>query len=70
MRHFLSVEEALPHIESGQPDLVLSDLRLPGADGMTLVKQVKSLSPAPLMLLITAFGSVSQAVAGFETRCR
>ncbi|RUO19113.1 sigma-54-dependent transcriptional regulator [Aliidiomarina haloalkalitolerans] len=66
VRHFLSVEEALPHIESGQPDLVLSDLRLPGADGMTLVKQVKSLSPAPLMLLITAFGSVSQAVAALK----
>lgn len=66
VRHFLSVEDAWPQIESWQPDLVLSDLRLPGADGMSLVKQVQSLSPAPLMLLITAFGSVSQAVAALK----
>lgn len=66
VRHFLSVEDAWPQIERWQPDLVLSDLRLPGADGMSLVKQVKSLSPAPVMLLITAFGSVSQAVAALK----
>ncbi|MCH8502587.1 MAG: sigma-54 dependent transcriptional regulator [Aliidiomarina sp.] len=66
VRHFLSVEDAWPQIERWQPDLVLSDLRLPGADGMSLVKHVKSLSPAPLMLLITAFGSVSQAVAALK----
>lgn len=57
-----SVELALPEIERLQPDLVISDLRLPGANGMTMVPQLLKLTDAPSILLITAFGTVAQAV--------
>ncbi|MGX5915669.1 sigma-54-dependent transcriptional regulator [Aliidiomarina sp. Khilg15.8] len=57
-----SVEEALPRIERWQPDLVISDLRLPGADGMSMVPSLQRLPVVPAILLITAFGTVSQAV--------
>ena len=33
-----SAEEAVPLLEGWEPDLVLSDLRLPGADGMALLR--------------------------------
>lgn len=61
-----SAERAWPEIKSWQPDLVISDLRLPGANGMSLIPQIKSLAIAPAMLLITAFGTVSQAVAALK----
>lgn len=57
-----SVEDALPLIERWQPDLVISDLRLPGADGMSMVPSLQQLPVVPAILLITAFGTVSQAV--------
>lgn len=61
-----SVEVAVPLIESVQPDLVVSDLRLPGADGMSMVAQLLRLPEAPSILLITAFGTVAQAVEALK----
>ncbi|RAJ93577.1 sigma-54-dependent transcriptional regulator [Aliidiomarina maris] len=61
-----SVENALPLIQQVQPDLVVSDLRLPGANGMTMVPQLLQLPNAPSILLITAFGTVAQAVEALK----
>ncbi|WP_194756600.1 sigma-54-dependent transcriptional regulator [Aliidiomarina indica] len=66
VRHALSVEEAWPIVESWQPVIVVSDLRLPGADGMTLIPRLKALPDAPEVLLITAFGTVDQAVQALK----
>lgn len=66
VRHAESVEAAWPEIESWQPALVISDLRLPGADGMSLIPKIKAMPDAPAMLLITAFGTVNQAVAALK----
>ena len=61
-----SVEQALPTIEQAQPDLVVSDLRLPGANGMSMVPTLLKLPNAPSILLITAFGTVAQAVEALK----
>lgn len=61
-----SVEQALPTIEQAQPDLVVSDLRLPGANGMSMVPSLLKLPNAPSILLITAFGTVAQAVEALK----
>lgn len=61
-----SVEHALIRVETYQPDLVVSDLRLPGANGMSLVPQLLQLTQAPAILLITAFGTVAQAVEALK----
>lgn len=44
------------------PHLVLSDLRLPGADGLTLLERSRSAHAAPAFVMITAFGTIDQAV--------
>ena len=62
----VSVEEALPKLEQNTFDLVISDLRLPGRNGMTLVPELKALNHPPAILLITAFGSVNQAVQALK----
>lgn len=61
-----SAEQARRELEAWQPDLVISDLRLPGESGMQLIPFVKGLANGPAMLLITAFGSVSQAVEALK----
>jgi two-component system response regulator AtoC len=43
-------------------DLVITDLRLPGADGLTVLKATKERSPQTEVVVITAHGSVETAV--------
>ncbi len=52
-----SGEEALEKIEAQPFDLVISDLRMPGIDGLELLERVKELSPETRLILITAYGS-------------
>jgi CheY-like chemotaxis protein len=53
---------ALSKIEAGQPDVVVSDINMPGIDGLTLLERLSRLPDAPLVILITAHGSESVAV--------
>ena len=49
------------------PALLISDLRLPGADGFSLLPTVRQCSSPPAVLIITAFGSVQQAVKALQS---
>ncbi len=49
-----------------RPDLVVTDLQLPGADGMQLLESLLRLPRAPSVLMITAFGTVERAVAALK----
>ncbi|MCC5856178.1 MAG: sigma-54-dependent Fis family transcriptional regulator [Idiomarina sp.] len=64
--HAGSVETARELLPNVRPQLVISDLRLPGADGMSFIPELKALPDAPAILLITAFGTVNQAVAALK----
>ncbi len=48
---------AIQLLESESFDILLTDLRLPGEDGIHLIKRAKSLPRAPICLLMTAYGS-------------
>ncbi|RFA29841.1 sigma-54-dependent Fis family transcriptional regulator [Alkalilimnicola ehrlichii] len=61
-----SAEEALAQLSRTEPDLVISDIRLPGADGMELLERVRGIHAPPSFLVITAFGSIAQAVAALK----
>jgi CheY-like chemotaxis protein len=52
-----SAEEALAEIESHPYDLVISDLRMPGLDGLDLLAAVKQRYPNTRFILMTAYGS-------------
>ena len=53
---------ALQAVEGAPPDVVLTDVRMPGMDGRTLLAQLRERHPAVKVVLMTAFGSVDDAV--------
>jgi DNA-binding NtrC family response regulator len=57
-----SAEEALRMLEGMRPDVALVDLRLPGMDGLTLLKRIRTLHPDVETVLITAFGDADVAI--------
>ncbi|HEX9637121.1 MAG TPA: sigma-54 dependent transcriptional regulator [Acidobacteriota bacterium] len=59
---FLARHEGL-----GELDAVVTDLRMPGADGMQVLRTVKERSSAIPVLLITAYGSVENAVEAMKS---
>jgi two-component system, NtrC family, response regulator AtoC len=63
-----SGEDALASLEHHRPMLVVSDVRLPGIDGMTLLERIMERPDRnrPAFVVITAFGSVGQAVEALK----
>ena len=55
-------ETALEMIRLGMPDAVLSDVRMPGINGMELLRRAKKLDAHLPILLITAWGGIDAAV--------
>jgi DNA-binding NtrC family response regulator len=58
-----SAEAALDALGERAVDLVVSDLRLPGSSGLDLLAEVRSMEPRPAFVVITAFGTIDQAVS-------
>jgi len=54
--------EAIEFLRTENFDLVLTDLRMPRADGMSVLEAVQGKTPRPLCILLTAYGSISDAV--------
>jgi two-component system, NtrC family, response regulator HydG len=62
-----SAEEALSLVEQWQPDLVLTDLRLPGKGGLDLLKELLARDPFVEVIVLTAFGTVEVAVEAMRS---
>ena len=58
----LSGEEALTKFSVSNPHLVLTDLRMPGIDGMALFEAIRERNKAVPVIIITAHGSIPEAV--------
>ena len=58
--------EGLVILGTRQFDIVITDLRLPGADGLTILRASKERSPTTEVILITAHGSVDTAVGAIN----
>ena len=57
-----SAEAALTQLEIARPQLVLSDVRLPGRDGLALFDEVRARHPSLPVILLTAHGTIPDAV--------
>src|SRR5256714_4611106 len=57
---------AIEKLHEGQYDLVLSDLKMGGSDGLDVLRTAKALHPTSAVILMTAFGSVHTAVEAMK----
>jgi DNA-binding NtrC family response regulator len=58
--------EGLEEYRKESPDLVLADIRMPGLDGISLLEKIKALNSAANVILLTAYGSVEDAVKAMK----
>jgi Nif-specific regulatory protein len=57
---------AIEKLHEGQYDVVLSDLKMGGSDGLDVLRTAKSLQPNTAVILMTAFGSIHTAVEAMK----
>ncbi len=60
-------EAALEILEHKVVDLVVSDVNMPGMDGYALLKQIQRVWPGTPVMLMTAYGQISQAVSAMQS---
>jgi len=61
-----SGEEGIYWFGQCQPSLVITDMKMPGMDGLTVLKAIKERSPETLVIIITAFATVDVAVEAMK----
>jgi DNA-binding NtrC family response regulator len=59
---FASAEDALKAVTADYPGIVVSDIRMPGMDGMSLLRKLKSVDSTLPVIMITGHGDVPMAV--------
>ncbi|MCF8076976.1 MAG: response regulator [Desulfotignum sp.] len=57
----------LDMVKTHKPDIVLTDIRMPGMDGMALLKSVKQLFPDIEVIMITGYGDANLAIESLKT---
>jgi len=62
-----SGEEGLYWFGQAKPDLVITDMKMTGMDGLMVLKSIKERSPETLVIIITAFGTVDVAVEAMKS---
>ena len=63
---FSSADEALCALGSETPQLVVSDIRMPGESGLELLQQAKQRYPHMPVIIMTAYSDLESAVAAFQ----
>ncbi|MBW1863606.1 MAG: sigma-54-dependent Fis family transcriptional regulator, partial [Deltaproteobacteria bacterium] len=63
---FPSAETAIEAISKHPPDLVLLDIGLPGMDGIEALREIKSLYPDVLVIMITAFEDIDTVISAMK----
>lgn len=59
-------QKAIQMLESTPVDVMLTDLRMPGVDGMGLLRRAMSLPNSPVCIVMTAYGSIENAVQAMQ----
>jgi two-component system nitrogen regulation response regulator GlnG len=63
---FSSAQDALDALAASAPEVLVSDIRMPGRSGLELLQAVKSRHPAVPVIVMTAYSDLDSAVAAFQ----
>ncbi len=63
---FSSAQEVLDALKSDTPQVVVSDIRMPGASGLELLQQLKTRLPEVPVIIMTAYSDLESAVSAFQ----
>ena len=66
VRSFSKAESALDALAKDPPDLILLDVGLPGMDGIEALRQIKSINPDILVIMITAYEDVETVISAMK----
>ena len=63
---FSQPDQVLARIQHETPDVVISDIRMPGMDGISLLEKLKQYSPDLPVIIMTAYSDLDRAVSAFR----
>jgi two-component system, NtrC family, nitrogen regulation response regulator GlnG len=66
IQSFANPDDVLKKIRNEEPDVIISDIRMPGMDGITLLEKVKQQSPSVPVIIMTAYSDLERAVSAFQ----
>jgi len=58
--------KALTFLESGSFDIILADIKMPGMDGLEMLKRIKAIRKDSIVIMMTAFATVDTAVQALK----
>jgi two-component system response regulator AtoC len=62
VRFFRDAERALSSFNADSPELIVTDVRLPGINGIQLMSRIKNVNPGVPFIVFTGYGSIDHAV--------
>ena len=63
---FESGGSALTSLEDGKPDAIVTDIRMPGVDGLALLETLSGRFPDLPVIVMTAYSDLDSAVSAFQ----
>ncbi|HFQ90472.1 MAG TPA: response regulator, partial [Desulfobulbus sp.] len=58
-------DSALEYLQHG-PDVVVTDIRMPGMNGLELLRRIKAVDRDAIVIMMTAYGSIEKAVESLQ----
>ncbi len=59
-------QEALIQLKGNIPDLIIMDIKMPGQSGIDVLKEIKSIDPKALIIIMTAYGTSDTAIEAMK----
>jgi len=66
IKSFSKPGDVLKLIPIEEPDVIISDIRMPDMDGITLLNKIKEQSPSVPVIIMTAYSDLDRAVSAFQ----
>lgn len=63
---FETADKALVRLKRERPDVIITDIRMPGTDGLALLDQVQHSDPTLPVIIMTAYADLDRAVAAYQ----